>query len=92
MKNCMKVKRRKIIYLRRKTELNNKEEKVTFYWMSLSKHNAPLLLQNILLRIIKTKIQEISERGKNLKKNPKLQSLDALALLLCRDIYRRYRR
>ena len=80
----MKAKRRKIIYLSRKTELNNKEKRVTFYWMSLSKYNAPLLLRNILLRIIKMKIQEISERGKNLKKNPKLQSLDAPSLLLCR--------
>ena len=60
--------------------------------MSLSKYNAPLLLQYILLRIIKTKIQEISKRGKNLKKNPKLQSLNAPSLLLCRGIYRRYRK
>ena len=88
----MKAKRRKIIYLSIKIELNNNEERVTLYWMSLSNYNAPLLLQNILLRIIKTKIQEISERRKNLKKNPKLQSLNAPALLLCRGIYRKYRR
>ena len=31
-------------------------------------------------------------KRKNLKKNPKLQSLDAPSLLLCRGIYRRYRK
>ena len=64
MKNCMKAKRRKIICLSINIELNSKEERVTFYWMSLSNYNSPLLLQNILLRIIKTKIQEISEEKK----------------------------
>ena len=64
MKNCMKAKRGKtIINLSRKTELNNKEERVTFYWMSPTNYKAPLL-QNILLRITKMKIKEISERGK----------------------------
>ena len=63
-KNCVKTKeKKKIINLSRKTELNSKEERVIFYWMSLSNYNAPLL-QNILLQITKTKIQEISERRK----------------------------
>ena len=37
--------------------------------MSLTNYKAPLLLQNILLQMTKTKIQEISEREKDLKKN-----------------------
>ena len=61
----MKGKRGKtIINLSRKTELNSKEERVIFYWMSLTNYKAPLLLQNIILQITKMKIQEISKRGK----------------------------
>ena len=50
--------------------------------MSLTNYKAPLLLQNILLQMTKTKIQEMSEREKDLKKNPNFSRWIPLSVVL----------
>ena len=53
-------KKKKIINLSRKTELNCKEKEwITSLLDVTDQLQTPLLLQNILLQITKTKIQEI---------------------------------